>query len=484
MTTPARQSQSLGRAVGDRLASLFMMLSIVAAVLTCVLAASLPSSTAASAPRIVRHRIEGLSLLGDGIVPAAPGGEFVQRGELSDHPGGSGEQFGEAVAVSGRTLVVGTINHTAGSMGIEQGAVYVFTEPASGWAHARQVAILKAPRGQSEEAFGRSVAISGTTIVVGAPVREVGKHTHQGAVFVYVKPASGWRSASPTTELTAAGGAANEFFGESVAISGNSALVGAPGRKVGKHAAQGAVDVFSAPRLVGAGTPRQMTELTAPDGQANDALGISVAVSGSTVVAGADVHRVGENAEQGVAYIFAKRATGWGNARETAQLSDEAGGVGELFGRTVAIRQNTVVVGAPDHGGGNVEQGAAFVYVKPASGWHGSLTQTAELTASDSGRGDQFGGALAISGGLIVAGAPGHTTGKNTEQGAGYAFVKPAHGWTTTTETGELNASGGAAGDKLGLSVAFSGDTILLGAPDRAVNKDLGQGVVYVFRGD
>ena len=150
----------------------------------------------------------------------------------------------------------------------------------------------------------------------------------------------------------------------------------------------------------------------------------------------------------------------------------------------VAIWQNTVVVGAPDHGGENVEQGAAFVYVKPASGWHGSLTQTAELTASDPGRGDQFGGALAISGGLIVAGAPGHTTGKNTEQGAGYAFVKPANGWATTTETGELTASGGAREDKLGLSVAFSGDTILLGAPDRAVNKDLGQGAVYVFRGD
>ncbi|HTD10199.1 MAG TPA: FG-GAP repeat protein, partial [Solirubrobacteraceae bacterium] len=76
------------------------------------------------------------------------------------------------------------------------------------------------------------------------------------------------------------------------------------------------------------------------------------------------------------------------------------------------------------------------------------------------------------------------TTGKNTEQGAGYAFVKPASGWTTTTETGELIASAGAAGDKLGLSVAFSGDTILLGAPDRAVRTELGQGVVYVFRAD
>jgi hypothetical protein len=407
---------------------------------------------------------------------------FVQQSELSDKAGSPGEEFGEAVAVSGRTLVVGTIQHMAASTDVESGAAYVFTAPASGWAQAHQTAILQAPRGQSEEEFGHSVAISGNTIVIGAPFREVGRHSGQGAVYVFVKPPSGWRRATATAELTAARGAADEFFGESVAISGNTVLVGAPGRKVGKHAAQGTVDVFAMPRIPRTGTPRQLAELTAPDGQANDALGISVAISGRTVVAGADLHRVGETAEQGVAYIFAGRATGWSNARETAQLTDERGEARELFGRTVAIWQNTVVVGAPDRGGENVEQGAAYVFVKPATGWVGSLTQTAALTASDPGKGDQFGGALAISGGLIVAGAPGHATGKSTEQGAGYAFVKPATGWITATETGELIATGGAEGDKLGRSAALSGDTIFLGAPDRAVNRDLGQGAVYAFR--
>jgi hypothetical protein len=253
---------------------------------------------------------------------------------------------------------------------------------------------------------------------------------------------------------------------------------------VGKHAAQGAVDVFAVPRLPRAGTPRQLAEVTAPGGQAHDALGISVAISGRTAVAGADLHRVGETAEQGVAYIFAKPAAGWRNAREIGQLSDERGEAHELFGRTVAIWQNTVVVGAPDRGGKNAQQGAAYVFVKPASGWAGSLTQTAELTASDPGKGDQFGGALAISGGLIVAGAPGHATGKTTEQGAGYTFLKPAIGWRTTTETDELIAADGTEGDKLGRSVALSGDTILLGAPDRTVKRDLGQGAVYAFRGE
>jgi hypothetical protein len=479
-TLLTRRSQALGRDGGNRSASLPLMLS-AAAVLACALALSLPHATAASPRGIARHGIEGLPIGSRGIVSAVVGHEFVQQGELSDKPGGSGEGFGEALAVSGRTLVVGTINHIAASTGVEQGAAYVFTEPASGWAHAREVAMLKAPRGQSEEQFGRSVAISGNTIVIGAPVREVDGHTGQGAAFVYVRPTSGWRSAGPADELTAAGGAPHEFFGESVAISGHTVMVGAPGHRVGKHAAQGAVDVFALPRFPSAGTARQLARLTAPDGQANDALGISVAISGSTVLAGADLHRVGETAGQGEAYIFARPATGWRNARETARLTGEGGEAHELFGRTVAIGQNTVVVGAPDHGGENAEQGAAYVFAKPASGWEGSLTQTAELTASDAGKGDQFGGALAISGGLIVVGAPGHAAGKNTEQGAGYVFMKPTTGWKTTTETGELIAPGGAAGDKLGLSVALSAGTILLGAPDRALNGDLGQGVVYTF---
>jgi hypothetical protein len=123
------------------------------------------------------------------------------------------------------------------------------------------------------------------------------------------------------------------------------------------------------------------------------------------------------------------------------------------------------------------------VFVKPASGPEGWLTQAAELTSSDVSNGDEFGGALAISGEVIVAGAPGHPTGKNTEQGAAYTFVEPATGWRTTTETGELLATGGAAGDKLGLSVAISAGTILLGAPNRAVGGNLAQGVVYALPG-
>jgi hypothetical protein len=412
-------------------------------------------------------------------IPALGIGPFGQQDEISDKARASGEEFGEAIAVSGHTLVVGTIHHMAASTDVEQGAVYVFVAPASGWAHAKQVAILKAPSGQSEEEFGRSVAISGNTIVIGTPARAVGGHIGQGAAYVFVKPASGWSHVSPPLQLTATRGQANEFFGESVAVSGNEVFVGAPGRKIGRHAAQGAVDVFALSRSRTAG-PTQIAELTASDGQADDALGISVAVSGQSVLAGADLHRVGA-VQQGAAYIFVRPPHGWSDAHETAKLTAGQGQGGELFGRIVAIWHGTAVVGAPGHEGVAAEEGAAYVFVEPASGWAGSLNPTAQLAASDPGKDDEFGGALAISEGVIAAGAPGHTTGKRTEQGAGYIFAKPTTGWDTATETDELIASDGTEGDKLGLSIAISGATILLGAPDHEVNRERAQGAVYSF---
>jgi hypothetical protein len=442
-----------------------------ATVLAMLLLATIVS-TVAGAPTAI-EKADSLPIPAPAINPLG------QQSELSDKAGASGEEFGEAIAVSGHTLVVGTIHHMAASTDVEQGAAYVFVAPASGWAHAKQVAILKAPSGQSEEEFGRSVAISGNTIVIGAPARAVGRHIGQGAAYVFVKPASGWSHVSPPLQLTATRGQANEFFGESVAVSGNEVFVGAPDRKIGRDAAQGAVDVFALPHPRTAG-PTQIAELTASDGRADDALGISVAVSGQTILAGADLHRVGP-AKQGAAYIFVRPPDGWRDAHATAELTAGQGQAGELFGRIVAIWHDTAVVGAPDHDGVTAEQGAAYVFVKPASGWAGSLDPTAQLAASDPGKDDNFGGALAISGGVIAAGAPGHTAGRSTEQGAGYIFAEPTSGWDTATETDELIAGDGTEGDKLGLSLAISGATILLGAPDHEVNGERAQGAVYSF---
>jgi hypothetical protein len=456
----------------------------------------LPSAAAARTPT-ARYRLASLPVAARGPISAALWRDaqahrraayslridpFIQQGELTSSHGTRGEEFGESVSVSGDTIVVGTPNYTVASTNEEQGAAYVFVKPASGWANATQTAVLTAKKGQSEELFGHSVAVSGDTIVVGAPFREVGKNTGQGTAYVFVKPTSGWKNATQTAKLTAARGAANEFFGESVAVSGNTVLSGAPSREVGKNAMQGAVDVFTRPVSGWAGSLTQTAELTVSSGEVNDALGISVAISGSTIVAGADLHTVAKSTNQGAVYVFVKPTTGWANATQTAELADDQGEAGELLGHSVAISGDTIVAGAPDREVGiNVDQGAAYVFVMPATGWAGSLTQAAALTASDGARNELFGRSLAVSGNAIVVGQGFTEVGKNAEQGAVYVFVKPASGWANATQTAELTASNGTAGDGLGRSVAVSGDTIVAGAPDHEVGKSLAQGAAYMF---
>jgi hypothetical protein len=406
---------------------------------------------------------------------------FVQQAELTASRGTRGEELGESVAISGNTIVVGTPNYVT-SNGVEQGAAYVFTKPASGWADATQVAVLTARRGQPEELFGHSVSVSGSTIVVGAPFREVGRHTGQGAAYVFVRPPGGWQDATQTATLTAGKGEAHEFFGEAVTVSGSVVVCGAPSRSVGRDARRGAVDVFRRPAAGWRGVVSESAQLTASDGHANDALGISVALSGKTIVAGADLHSVDSHAGEGAAYVFVERASGWRNATQSAELSEAEGGPGELFGHSVALFGQTVVVGAPYHEvGGVAGQGALYVFVEPASGWAGSVGQAAVLTASAGAKNELLGRSIAISADTIVAGASSREVAANSEQGEVYVFAKPASGWANAAPLLALSASDGAAGDSLGRSVALSGDTAVAGAPDHEVRRSLAQGAAYVF---
>lgn len=121
------------------------------------------------------------------------------------------------------------------------------------------------------------------------------------------------------------------------------------------------------------------------------------------------------------------------------------------------------------------------MFVRPASGWGGALSQTAELMASDGAKNEVLGRSLAVSGEVIAAGARFREVGKSTDQGAVYVFVRPGSGWADATQTAELTASNGTTGDSLGRSTAVAGATIVVGAPDHEVGKNLAQGAVYVF---
>jgi FG-GAP repeat len=412
------------------------------------------------------------SILNATILHAAtPPISLVQLADLTPSVRATNDWFGISIAVSGNTVVVGDFDANIETYG----AVYVYVKPASGWTNMTQVAKLTSS--DNGEGFGTSVAISGNTIVVGAANTSNFNRLHSdaptagpGAAYVFVKPASGWTDATETAKLIASDGQPGDAFGDSVSISGATIAVGAFfAVDSSGNSFAGKAYVFVRPGTGWAGNLNETAKLTASDSQLLNYMGASIAISGNTVVAGA----YGHNNFQGTAYVFAEPSTGWASMTQTGELTASDGKGSADFGFSSAISSgNTVVIGAPNAFSG---KGAAYVFVKPSSGWT-SMTQTAEMRAPNAVQGDGFGQSAGISGNAVVIGSPGTTVGAHQGQGAAYVFVKPPSGWRNTTRASELTASDGAASDNLGVSASISGFTVVAGAPKSAT-----PGSAYVF---
>ena len=237
---------------------------------------------------------------------------MTQTAKLTASDGAAGDQSGWSVSISGNTVVVGARYATVGG-NVKQGAAYVFTEPGSGWAEnlpppqfptLTQTAKLTASDGAAGDAFGQSVSISGNTVVVGAYLATVNSNAHQGAAYVFTEPASGWADMTQTAKLAASDGAANNQFGNSVSISGNTVVAGSEFATVNGNGNQGAAYVFAEPGT-GWKNMTQTTKLTASDGAFCDCFGMGVSISGNAVVVGAGEKTVNGNQLQGAAYVFA-----------------------------------------------------------------------------------------------------------------------------------------------------------------------------------
>ncbi len=388
---------------------------------------------------------------------------LIQTAELRSSA--ASEWLGGAVAVSGDTIVVGAPAQDVGGNEL-QGAAYVFVRPASGWANATETAELKSSDGAKFDEFGVSVAISGETIVIGAP-----RHSF-GAAYVFVRPASGWASMTQTAELGGIGG----FYGR-VAVLGDTIVVGAPTSGISSETGSAYVYVKPASGWVDAVAPT--ATLTASDGVRGDEFGYSAAMSGDAIVVGAPFHHAAMNSGEGTAYVFVRPASGWAGAlQQTAELTASDGKFNDMFGFSVAISGGTVVSGAFQHEVSSTpEVGAAYVFTEPPSGWV-DANQAAELTASDGSRFDYLGYSVAVSANVVVAGAFQHKDGPFTADGAAYVFEMPPSGWTNATESSQIAASDGSYNDYFGFSVAAGDGVVLAGAPRHA-----GQGAAYVFSG-
>jgi hypothetical protein len=402
--------------------------------------------------------------------------------------GDCGDRFGYSVATSGNTVVVGSPFHEANSQ-VHSGAVYVFEMKEGGWASATQTAELTDAALGGHVELGYSVAISsdGDTIVAGAPAgSEIAGNgvNSQGTVDVFTTSGNWTSTSTPAAKLTVStpestlGGE----LGWSVAISGTTIVAGAPYDPTSPS--DGVAYVFNEPPGGWSGPQNQAAELTEHEPpNEEDEFGWSVGISGNTIVVGAPKYAPGGH-EHGAAFVF----TGpWsGNQTQTASLTanDADPSSSDDLGISVGISGNTIVAGAPFHTvGSNTGQGSAYIFVMPTTGPWMSTTQTAELTASDGQPGDDLGWSVAISGNEIVAGAQARQIGEHDHQGAAYVWTEPSGGWVTTSaDTTELTAGDGSTDDNLGESVAVSGTTVVAGAPRHyASSSTEDHGAAYVF---
>ena len=404
-------------------------------------------------------------------------GVWSQVAKLSAFDAATGDEFGYSVAVDGETVVVGAHldDHTDGDTDDDEGAVYVFTKPFTGWADMTQTAKLTAFGAAASDEFGISVAVDGNTVLVGAHQYDSGK----GAAYVFTKPYTGWADSNETAKFIASDAAANDEFGISVALDGDTAVIGAyqddhtddGGNTIGNA---GSAYVFTKV----SGVWSQKAKLIASDGAANDEFGISVAVNSDTVVVGA--YQDDDNGNKsGSAYAFTKIEGGWNDATETAKLTASDGAADDKFGYSVAVDGDTVVIGAPyndyndDDGDTDDDEGSAYVFTRDsAGGWR----QRDRLTASDGAERDGYGYSVGVSGDTVVVGAYSDD-GNEANTGAAYFLRIP--GWTdildsaaTTTShivTGLTNdeehtfqvrgvnaAGGGLASDRVGGTPTFA----------------------------
>ena len=344
--------------------------------------------------------------------------------------------FGYSVALDGDTALVGAAGQTVNGH-LWEGAAYVFVRSGTSWS---QQAELSDPNAAEQDVFGRSVARSGDTALIGAEGTRVNGLNYVGSAYIFVRSGASW---SEEAELVDPDPQSVENFGWSVALDGGTALIGAVNKSVGGQADAGATYVFT---RSGTSWPLQ-AELTASHAAEDDYLGNSVALSGDTALVGA----VGG---AGSAYVFTRSGASWSRQ---AKLTASDAAAGDDFGFSVALSGDTALVGADQHTvSGRGWAGSAYVFTRSGVSW----SQRAELTATDVTPGAMFGSSVALSGDRALIGADWNNLGIQAGAGAAYVFGGSGASWSPPAE---LTATGGALGDEFGVSVALSGDTALVG---------------------
>lgn len=402
--------------------------------------------------------------------------DYSTETKLLAPDGAEGDEFGCAASISGDILVAGACCDD--DNGVNSGSAYIFERNEGGIDNWGEVVKLTASDAEAHDYFGNSVAISGNTLVVAADGQD-GAGIERGAAYVFERNEGGEDSWGEVTKLIASDAADYDMFGYSVAISGDTIVVGGDAYLYRANYEEGAGTDLGAAYVFernagGENNWGEVVKLTASDAEDYDMFGSSVAISGDTIVVGA----FGMDTDRGAAYVFERNEGGmdnWGQViRLTASNAEEL----DKFGNSVSISGDTIVVGASGEDGAGDNCGAAYVFERNEGG-EDNWGEVTKLTASDAQENDWFGESVSISGDIIVVGASGED-GEGDDCGAAYVYERNEGGEGNWGEVAKLTASDAESRDWFGGSVGVSEDTIVAGAR----GKDggfRGCGAVYVY---
>jgi len=438
------------------------------------------------------------------------------QSKLVDSDGGNHDYFGGSVSLDGDTALIGASSGKNAS-GLSVGTASVFVRIGNQWIPQAK---LTNPEPEAYEWFGASVSLDGGRALIGCSNDSLGSLTNVGSVYVYVREGSSWVLEAKLSNPTPA---ASEFFGINVSLDGDLALVGA-----WSDFSESGIPTGSALLFKRTDSQWSLENLfTHPNGRGPHAFGVSVAVDGQSVLIGASSDRVvGTNG--GSASVFTRTDTSW---TSDGFLTVEAGEAGNRFGHSVCLRENVALVGVPceDRAGG-VDAGGVYVFARYEAGWNletiltdseggandqfgSSLSfdgtycivgvpfddtsagndagsawifvrpgrqwlQRVKVLDPEAATGDRFGSSVFIQGDTAIVGVPGDDTTAGGDSGSASVFFRSGSAWPRQAR---ILDPGGAPGDNFGASVALQSDTALIAAPLDNTTRGTDAGSVSAF---
>lgn len=360
---------------------------------------------------------------------------------VQDGIGTVNDQLGLSVALSGDTAIVGAFGNDEN--GLDAGAAYVYTRVGTAWVQQQKLMPTDSDAG---DYFGYSVAIDGDTAIIGA-YGDDESSPEAGAAYVFLRSGGVW---TQHKKLIPTGAQSMDYFGVAVALQGDAAIVGAHGDDE-KGSMAGAAYIFRQ-NVGGTNAWGQQTKLTADAAAEQDQFGIAVAIDGTTALVGASGDDE-KGSMAGAAYAFVRSGSNW---TQEGKLVADDGAPLDKFGSVLSVHGDTVAVGASLANTPAADAGAAYVFVRSGTTW----TQQQKIVAADAEVQDYFGGAVSVRGDRLLVGAWGdELTGAN----AGAAYVYERTG-TTWTQQLKFQSTGIAANDWFGIAVALGDTTALIGA--------------------